>query len=90
MSYKITTIIEEDGKTITDNSNQELEEIKNSIPTKLSQLENNCNFINKEFLESEINNYLNQKNNNIDELYSLLNSMKNTISNLENSMMKLK
>ena len=90
MSYKITTIIEEDGKITTDDSNQELEEIKNSIPTKLSQLENNCNFINKEFLESEINNYLNQKNNNIDELYSLLNSMKNTISNLENSMLELK
>ena len=46
MSYKITTIIEEDGKITTDDSNQELEEIKNSIPTKLSQLENNCNFIN--------------------------------------------
>ena len=90
MSYKITTIIEEDGKITTDDSNQELEEIKNSIPTKLSQLENNCNFINKEFLESEINNYLDQKNNNIDELYSLLNSMKNTISNLESSMFKLK
>lgn len=86
MSYKIT--IEEDGNVVAEFTEDGAKEFNNQIPTKLSQLKNDCNFVDKNFLKESIKDFFdNEIKHSIDELYNSLNEVKNTVSNLEASVM---